>query len=586
MRTDGIGRGVVLALAVTAGLAGLPIARATTRAAGREMMRVEARAQHAAPLPAFATRLSEGGGVPSRGTLPSSIRASRASLREADGASLPSYVRAGRTPILAGSAQKQFQNTVFDDKLGRGYRFQRGGWTYVHLEGGPHDIGVQHGYLLATEIADGFEALRLEMTHATGRDWEFFRRAAREMLWPKIDPEYQQELQGITDGLNDHGVKLDLWDVVAMNANSELPDYYVPWLDAREKAENRPEPVVHVGQTVQLDNIGVPGGSGIGGGIEENFDHCSAFVATGSWTKDHQIVMAHNNWTTYIEGSRWNIIFDIVPRKGYRILMDGFPGVIASNDDFGVNSAGMMITETTISNFHGWDPAGKPEFVRARKAMQYADSIDSYVQIMRDGNNGGYANDWLLGDRKTGEIARFELGLKHWKVWRTKDGYFSGANFPSDPELIRDETTFDPNRPSSSPNARRVRWDELMSANKGKIDPAMAEGFLADHYDTFTKKEGPDMRTLCGHGDAVPPSDPDARGKAFDPFGAVEGKVMDSGMAQTMSFIARIGHPCGANFNAAKFLEAHQEYAWESPVLRDMDAGPWTAFHSGEHAGQ
>ena len=64
---------------------------------------------------------------------------------------------------------------------------------------------------------------------------------------------------------------------------------------------------------------------------------------------------------------------------------------------------------------------------------------------MLDGNNGGYANDWLLGDRKTGEIARFELGLKHTKVWRTKDGYYSGANFPSDPDVIKDETTYDPN---------------------------------------------------------------------------------------------------------------------------------------------
>ena len=72
-----------------------------------------------------------------------------------------------------------------------------------------------------------------------------------------------------------------------------------------------------------------------------------------------------------------------------------------------------MITETTITDFHGWDPNGKAEFVRARKAMQYAGSIDEFAKIMLDGNNGGYANDWLLGDRKTGEIARFELGLKH-----------------------------------------------------------------------------------------------------------------------------------------------------------------------------
>jgi Phospholipase B len=458
----------------------------------------------------------------------------------------------------AAGSPSTFQDSTYDTTLGKGYRFSRGGWTYVHLEGTPHDMGVQHGYLLAPEIADLYGALRLEMTHDTQRNWDFFRRAAREMLWPKIDPEYQQELQGIVDGLQDHDVKLDLWDVVAMNAFAELPDYYVPWLND------------------QTRNAGVPDLPASG--------HCSAFVATGSWTKKHQIVMAHNNWTTYIEGVRWRVIFDLVPRTGYRILMDGLPGIITSDDDFGVNSDGLMVTETTISRFRGWDPNGKPEFVRARKALQYAGSIDDYVRIMRDGNNGGYANDWLLGDRKTGEIARFELGLKHSQVWRTKDGYFAGANFPSDPEVIRDETTFDPSNPGTSPNARHVRWDQLLTENKGKIDTTLAESFLADHYDTFTKKTGPDLRTLCGHGDVTPAGEPSWGMKPYDPSGSVQAKVIDSQMAAVMTFIGRVGHPCGTDFNAAKFLNEHSEYSWESPVLRDMDAGPWTQFHAGEHA--
>src|SRR5205085_6766527 len=119
---------------------------------------------------------------------------------------------------------------------------------------------------------------------------------------------------------------------------------------------------------------------------------------------------------------------------------------------------GLMVTETTITQFVGFDPNGKPEFSRARKALQYAGTIDDYVRIMLDGNNGGYANDWLLADA-SGEVARFELGLKHHKVWRTKDGYFEGSNFASDPDLIRDETDhFDPNDMSLSMNARRVRW--------------------------------------------------------------------------------------------------------------------------------
>ena len=61
---------------------------------------------------------------------------------------------------------------------------------------------------------------------------------------------------------------------------------------------------------------------------------------------------------------------------------------------------------------------------------------------------------------------------------------------------------------------------------------------------------------------------------------------MDSKMAESMDFIARMGHPCGINFDAAKFLGEHPEYSWQSPVLRDMDAGPWTEFHIGEHIAQ
>ena len=92
-----------------------------------------------------------------------------------------------------------------------------------------------------------------------------------------------------------------------------------------------------------------------------------------------------------------------------------------------------MITETTISDFDGFDPNGMPEFVRARKAMQYAASIDDFARIMKEGNNGGYANNWLVADRKNNEIASLELGLKNVTLQRTKDGYFVGSNFPQNP---------------------------------------------------------------------------------------------------------------------------------------------------------
>src|SRR5258708_449567 len=102
-----------------------------------------------------------------------------------------------------------------DPRLKGASRFEAGGWIYVHLEGDPGTVGYQHGYLLAPEIEDGFAAVSAGMMHATQRDWEFFRKAAHEMLWPQIDAEYPQELQGICDGLRAHtGSKLDVDDLV------------------------------------------------------------------------------------------------------------------------------------------------------------------------------------------------------------------------------------------------------------------------------------------------------------------------------------------------------------------------------------
>ena len=440
-----------------------------------------------------------------------------------------------------------------DDRMKGSYRFDRNGWVYVHLEGSPEQIGYQHGKLLAKETEDLLRVVKPFLHHETKHDWEFYRKASQEILWPKIDSEYQREIDGIVRGLNDAKVKADRWDIVALNAVEELPYYYVPWLD---KQQGR-IPTTHA-----------PG-------------NCSAIVATGSYTKDHRIVMGHNTWTDYVKGSRWNIIFDIKPQRGYRILMDGLPGVIVSDDDFGINSAGIMITETTITGFTSFDPAGKPEFFRARKAMQYSNSIDDYVRIMLDGNNGGYANDWLLGDNKTGEIALFELGLKEHSVRRTMDGYYIGSNFPVDEKLAMVETNFDFSNRGGSPLARKERWEQMVSSAKGNLDAEAVKQMEADKYDAFEKREGPNERSLCGVVERSPRGIPEWDWAKFYPGGTVQAKVVDSQMASKMQFWAAMGHPCGYDFVAAAFLKAHPEYGWMNGILRDMPSRPWTTFTSG-----
>ena len=465
---------------------------------------------------------------------------------------LPALATGPRTSAALSSAVD-----AQDARLKNAYKFTEGGWTYVHLEGTPEEVGFQHGYLMAREIEDNVHVYTVTGPHEDKRPWSFFRDSAKNVLWPHIEPEYQEELKGIVEGLHAQGSKLDLWDIVALNGDIELSNYYLPTLNKKEGKPNPPAAVA-------------PG-------------KCSAFIATGSATKDGKIVIAHSNWSTYAEGERWTVVFDIEPKSGQHFMMDGEPGVITSQDDFGVNAAGLMITETTLPMAKGFDVEGVPEFERSRKAMQYATSIDEYAEIMRKGNNGGYANSWLIGDRKTGEIAYLELGLHHTPLSRKKDGYFVSSNFSADPDLIREDTPgFDPANPESSMNARHIRAEAFMKEHFGKLDTDLAEAYLSDHYDSFEQKEDAGKRSLCGHEDTSPVGEKVWGDPPYDPGGAVTGKVMDSDMAAKLSFRGRAGHPCGEDFIAEPFLVAHPQFEWERSILHDMKAGPWTTFTAGE----
>src|SRR5450432_872466 len=360
------------------------------------------------------------------------------------------------------------------DRLAKASRENKNGWVYVHLEGSPSDIGYQHGYLLSNEIDTTLQMMGYFLEHETKKDWAFYRQCAHNFLWDKLDREYKDEINGIAEGLHAKQKNYDSLDITALNAMEELAYYYVPQLMDKEKA---------------------------GSGDNKAPGNCSAFIATGSYTKDGKIVMGHNNWTPYIVGQHWNVIADIVPLKGNHILMDCMPGFIHSGDDFLITGNGILITETTITQFKGFDSSAIPEFVRARKAAQYSNSIDDVIKIFTTGNNGGYANDWLIGDTKTNEVARLELGLKDYRVWRSKDTAIIGSNFPSDPKLIKEETTFKVDDKTSSPNARKVRPLQLIDQFKGKLDVETGKKIEGDRYDALQKKEASNKCVISGHVD-------------------------------------------------------------------------------------
>ncbi len=452
--------------------------------------------------------------------------------------------------LHAASLSKQQQ-----EWLSAAERHERAGWIYLHVEGGPRERGFQHGYLLAKEIAECLRVARADWKHQSSMEWSWLIANTKGFVEPAIDPENRAELQGIADGMTAAGVPMTYDEIVTYNAEIELTGYW--WPLASKKITDGTDVVMKPKQS------------------------CSSFIATGRMTKDGGIVLGHNTMDDYVEALA-NVVIDIKPTKGHRILMQTQPGWIHSGTDFFITDAGLVGSETTIGGFEHFSENGIPEFVRMRRATQDATNIDQWCAIMKKGNNGGYANAWLIGDVNSGEIARLELGLKYIGFERTKDGFFIGSNIAEDPHILRLETRTKDTDIRDSDVARRVRWKQLMKENAGKIDLALGEKMEGDGFDTWLNKENPDSRTLAGHHELDSQLTASSGGVPFNPSGSFDAKVVDSRMAKSMSFVARWGSADGTSFDAPAFLAAHPQFDWLEGYLKSRPVEPWVEFKSGE----
>lgn len=438
------------------------------------------------------------------------------------------------------------------------YRIEKNGWIFVHLEGPPFQVGFQHGFWLADNLNYSWSAvIHLYWSGVEFGDWWYVARdIAREYVWPKIPDEYRDEIMGIVDGLRTAGYyDWDEWDIVAFNAWSDIDAYW----DAYFENEYLHNGYAHSGY-VPLPRVSF------------HEESCSAFIATGNATKNGEIVIAHNTWYDYAGGD-CNVIFHITPKRGYEILYQSSGGCMWSGQDWIMNSAGLMVCETTLPDMEVYNVNGTPIFVRERSAMQDTDNIDDWLEVMTSNGNGAYANEWLIGDAKTGEICSLQLGCYHWDLNRTFNGFIGSCNYPKG-EGVRQETTYNWKNPTTSGYCRYERWQQLYEEYNSQIDVEIAKTMIADHYDVLTGQYEPSERTICGHGEVS------SRWR-YEPIGAYDGKVTSSTLVlENMGMWGRWGHPCGTPFIVKEFLEVHSGYSWQLPYLHDLPYNEWTLFNA------
>lgn len=453
-----------------------------------------------------------------------------------------------------------------DKAAKHGYSYELNGWTYISVWGGPRERGFSYGFFSAKEFKNIQKMLAFHVLESTGHPWSYFVEVCKEEFVDSIRrrfPEFMEEMEGIAEGCIAAGVDTSLDEIVAYNNYITIVNCYYP----------------NATQSFKMGASTAKEGGAAAGAA----DRCSAFIATGDYTTDGKIVVAHNSFVEFIDGQYYKVILDLNPTEGHRFLMQTQACSIWSGTDFFVTDVGIIGTETTIGGFLAYEK-NDPISCRIRKAMQYGNSLDEYVEMLLDGNSGDYANAWLFGDIRSNEIMRFELGLKYWDVKKTTNGYFYGANFPFSPEIRNLEcanTGYQDIRRHQG--ARQVRIPDLMEQHKGKINLEVAKRMIGDHFDVYLNKENPCSRTVCSHYELDGRefmSDP-SRPKPFAPRGAIDGAVADAECIQNMSMVMKYGSSCDIPFDAKAFCDTHRQWKALEPYLLDRPVQPWTVFRVG-----
>lgn len=251
-------------------------------------------------------------------------------------------------------------------KVKNGYSYYNNGWLCISIKGNPKERGIAYGMLIVEEYKKIQEMVRFVCMDSYGKSWDFFIESSKKLLEETIKKhfnEFYQEMEGITQGINEAGGKTTLSEVIAWNNMFLLTGSWYP--------------------TVSENSKGLEGGQA---------ERCSAFICNGDYTTDGKIVCGHNNFSDFIDGQHAKQVLYINPKNGgHKMVIQGFIGYMWSGTDFFVSSNGIFGSETTIGGFNKFEN-NYPISCRIRQAMQYGKDLDDYVKILLDGNSGDFTS--------------------------------------------------------------------------------------------------------------------------------------------------------------------------------------------------
>jgi outer membrane protein assembly factor BamB len=464
---------------------------------------------------------------------------------------------------------------INENRYSKGFRYNIQGWIYLHIEGEPYERGYQYGYLTAKEIADSLERWRefiinkhkekywLDFVvlprNLEQKIWDVYIKKANLNFLNKVPEEFKQEMQGMTDGMQARDImifdnkEVTFDDILVMQFVQDI--MYSSFM-YRNKRMN----LINYCTSKLLSKIPVPN---VVNNILERFldrflstddyeyhpGHCSAFIATGEYTKDGGIVAAHSTVFDPLMAQRCNLVVNVKPLTGYSFTMTTFPGSLWSQEDWYQNEKGIILTETELPQ-GPFNIRKTPKGIRSRTAIQYSETIDDVINILQEGNNGLIPNEWLIGDIKTGEIASLEQAYFNTPIKRTYSGFYGSYNVPHDDEVRAElfglKNIFEPIGQifyGAYSNNRDVEFERIKEKYKGKIDVESVKEILATY-------------PICNK--------------------VTDGKITTSSLLKNNGLLVHIGNPNGIKIVTSE--KAKEKYS----RITDLPAAGWLEVYNSE----
>ena len=332
-----------------------------------------------------------------------------------------------------------------------GARAERGHIHLLFLEGTPYEMGLQHGELMAEELAEAVDWLESDPDYSAFLELADLAGLIEDAL-ERSYPDVLDECRGIVDGAAAAGV-VDL--SIDMCIGLAYADVMLEFIEGN-----------------------LPTG-------------CTQLAAAGAATPEGSLVHGRNmdnSWMSYVIEHPTIIVRR--PAEGIPYLEVGFPGSVSPHS--GMNAEGIAVASNQNQALDDFGRAGRSHIQMSRQILQSCASLEEAAAFL-EAQDHASAESLMISDGQARNAAVFEMTASHLGARHMEDGLVYMSNHFVHPDMAERHL---PLEPEASSHSRFARLEQLLlpggeESLYGALDVEAVIEVLRDTHNPVTGQTHP-----------------------------------------------------------------------------------------------